>query len=253
MRASAQSLNKYHPVSPFIFRSFPWVSSFPKNEVKKTACTLGIRGEKQADGQMSDGWTEEGMVDSSFLPSLEWSESSLKFGNVHDRVVSMSPRLTFLMQDWGIQRSAPLKFLVGVRREAARLLKTVCDIDIKTEHIEWCQLKFHSVPFGKLGSWVCQCEMNNETSLALFIFYLKWNSPLLLPEAALEPSCTGAESKRKESSSHFICVWNWAWRLNDYDSSVFRDWQITAGFHYFLSSHGKCVSSGKNKDTSGYH
>lgn len=132
----------------------------------------------------------EGMVNSSFLPCLEWSESSLEFGNIHGRVVSMSPRLTFLMQDWGIQRSAPLKCLVGVRREAVRLLKTVCDIDIKTQHIEWCQLKFHSVPFGKLGSRACQCEMNNETSLALLIFYLMWNSPLLLPEAPREPVCT---------------------------------------------------------------
>lgn len=125
-----------------------------------------------------------------FSPCLEWSESSLEFGNTHGRVVSMSPRLTFLMQDWGIQRSAPLKCLVGVRREAARLLKTVYDIDIKTQHIEWCQLKFHSVPFRKLGSWACQCEMNNETSLALLIFYLMWNSSLLLPEAPREPVCT---------------------------------------------------------------
>lgn len=147
------------------------------------------KSEKQTDGQF-ERWTDgqsEGIVDSSFL---EWSESSLEFGNIHGRVISMSPRLTFLMQDWGIQSSAPLKFLVGVRREAARLLKTVCDIDIKTQHIEWCQLKFHSVPFGKLGSWACQCEMNNETSLALLIFYLMWNSPLLLPEAPREPVCT---------------------------------------------------------------
>lgn len=133
----------------------------------------------------SDGKVERstGMIDSSFLPWLKWSESSLEFGNVHGWVVSMSPRLTFLMQDWGIQGSALLKFLVGLGREAARLLKTVCDIDIKTQHIEWCQLKFHSVPFGKLGSWVCQCEMNNETSFTLLIFYLMWNSALLLPEA----------------------------------------------------------------------
>lgn len=83
------------------------------------------------------------------------------------------------MQDWGIERSAPLKCLVEVRREAAGLLKIACDIDIKTQHIEWCQLKFHRVPFEKLGSWACQCEMNNETRLALLIFYLMWNSSLL--------------------------------------------------------------------------
>lgn len=91
----------------------------------------------------------------------------------------MSPRLTCLMQVWGIERSAPLKCLVGVRREAAGLLKIACDIDIKTQHIEWWQLKFHRVPFGKQGSWACQCEMNNETRPALLIFYLMWNSSLL--------------------------------------------------------------------------
>lgn len=152
-------------------------------------------------------WTDrqaEGMVDSSFLPCLEWSESSLEFGNIHGRVVSMSPRLTFLMQDWGIQRSAPLKCLVGVRREAARLLKTVYDIDIKTQHIEWCQLKFHSVPFGKQGSWACQCEMNNETSLALLIFYLMWNSPLLLPEAPRGPVSRNTVVESKEKSQVLI-------------------------------------------------
>lgn len=150
-----------------------------------------FKGRSRLMVRWKDGQTDrQGTVDSSFLPCLEWSESTLEFGNIHSRIVSMSPRLTFLMQDWGIQRSAPLKFLVGVRREAARLFKTVCDIDIKTQHIEWCQLKFHSVPFGKLGSWACQCEMNNETSLALLIFYLMWNSPLLLPEAPQEPVCT---------------------------------------------------------------
>lgn len=109
--------------------------------------------------EIQTGWWSDGKMDRqvgrgqlAFL-DLKWSGSSLEFCNIHSWVVSMSPRLTFLMQDWGIQRSAPLKFLVGVRREAARLLKTVCDIDIKTQHIEWCQLKFHSVPFGKLGSW----------------------------------------------------------------------------------------------------
>lgn len=174
--------------------SFPrgTVDSAKRLEQTERVQAAHWKGKKQENGQM-ERWTDRqsrGMVDSSFLSCLEWSKSSLEFGNIHGRVVSMSPRLTFLMQDWGIQRSAPLKFLVGVRREAARLLKTVCNIDIKTQHIEWCQLKFHSVPFGKLGSWACQCEMNNETSLALLIFYLMWNSPLLLPEAPQEPMCT---------------------------------------------------------------
>lgn len=126
----------------------------------------------------------------------ESSKYSLEFGNMHERVVSMSPRLTFLMQDWGIERSAPLKCLVGVRREAVGMLKTVYDIDIKTQHIEWCQLKFHSVPFGKLGSWACQCEMNNETFFALLIFYWMWNSPLLEPHSSRCARHTGVESKK---------------------------------------------------------
>lgn len=162
-------------------------------------------------------WQAEGMVKSFLLSCPDWSESSLEFGNIRDLVVSTSPRLTFLMQDWGIQRSVPLKFLVGVRREAARLLKTVCDIDIKTRHIEWCQLKFHSVPFGKLGSWACQCEMNNETSLTLLIFYLMWNSPLLRPEASQEQVITynWHRVKRKQSRSSFISAWNHPWRWYD--------------------------------------
>lgn len=162
------------------------------------ACELEIQGEKQSDGQMGR-WTDrraEGMAESS-SSCLERSESSLEFGNIHGRVVSMSPRLTFLMQDWGIERSAPLKCLVGVRREAVGLLKTVYDIDIKTQHIEWRQLKFHSVPFGKLGSWACQCEMNNETCLALLIFYLMWNSPLLKLHRSGGARHTGVESKER--------------------------------------------------------
>lgn len=146
------------------FASFPWLSSLRRRK----SGALVRRADERAEATGGSPPT-----------CPKWSESSLEFGNMHGRVVSMSPRLTCLMQDWGIERSAPLKCLVGVRREAAGLLKIADDIDIKTQHIEWCQLKFHRVPFGKLGSWARQCEMNNETRPALLIFYLMWNSSLL--------------------------------------------------------------------------
>lgn len=156
----------------------------------------------------------------------------------------MSPRLTCLMQDWGIERSAPLKCLVGVRREAAGLLKIADDIDIKTQHIEWCQLKFHRVPFGKLGSWACQCEMNNETRPALLIFYLMWNSSLLGLRGSGVVGGWGCTSyrcavKRKESSSCFIYAWNRGWRLNDYEESFV----FTAGSHCYWSPHDECLKT----------
>lgn len=186
-------------------------------------------------------WTHqraEGMVNSFFLACLEGSGSSLEFGNVHGRVVSVSPRLTFLMQDWGIQRSAPLKFLVGVRREATRLLKTVCDIDIKTQHIEWCQLKFHSVPFGKLGSWAFQCDMNNETSLALLIFYLMWNSPLLLPQVPRGLVCKKyrcREKKEKRIKFLFYICMKLGMKVKCLWLVFFEDFCITAPFSVVCS------------------
>lgn len=44
-------------------------------------------------------------------------------------------------------------------------------------------------PFGKLGSWLCQCEMNNETFHTLLIFYLMCNSSLLHRKAPRELVC----------------------------------------------------------------
>lgn len=130
--------------------------TFFRDSINKT--TFPNRSQRVSQSHKVDGWMDRlkdrSTVDSSSLCCPEWSESSLEFRNMHSRVVSMSPRLTFLMQDWEIQRSAPLKFLVGVRWEPASPLKTVCDIDIKTQHIEWCQMKFYTFflwEAGKLG------------------------------------------------------------------------------------------------------
>lgn len=61
-------------------------------------------------------------------------------------------------------------------------------VDVKRKRIPIAsrQLKFHSAPYGKLGS--CQLLMNNETSPALLIFYLMWNSPLLFPKKRSQES-----------------------------------------------------------------
>lgn len=198
------------------FRVFLDSAAFPRMKWAQRHASWRFKERSRAmdrweDGQIDEqrAWLNPPLLVLNDL-NLHWNSGTYTGG-----LVSMSPRLTFLMQDWGIERSAPLKCLVGVRREAVGLLKTVYDIDIKTQHIEWCQLKFHSVPFGKLGSWACQCEMNNETCLAHCLF----NVELSFVEAPREWVCTSyrCRVKRQESSSFFIYAWNWAWRLNDYE------------------------------------
>lgn len=105
------------------------------------------------------------------LLSSKWSQSPLTFGAAPGLVVRMSPRLTFWCKTSGLRKVLFSSVCLESEWRLVSLFKTGYNIDIKTQHIQWCQLKFHSVRCGKLGSWPHQRELNNEPCLVLPIFF----------------------------------------------------------------------------------